>query len=417
MSGCEKTYTELSDRFLELNGITKKDIESQNEDNYFIEEESDIMQEDSSTIIEHNDIHYEKDLNLLAGVGTEDIEQLREESSDRYYYNKLSEEEQYIYLEILSIILNMDKDIAISTTDEDLSNRIFKYVQNDYPEIFYIDGYTYTRYIVGDMVKRLTISGDYIMDAKTRDEYLPKIADYVSLYISELNNALLSDYDDYDVIKFTYEYIINNTEYVIDAPYNQSILSVMCEHQSVCQGYAKAFQYLLNQVGVECTIVTGAIVDGEGHAWNVVKSDGNYYYVDATWGDASYSITAEDEDLLSSIPPVNYDFLLVNQVDISQTHIFDDIDIMPICDSVEDNYYVREGRYFTSVDKELIKKAFDRAYEEQEEYITIKMSEDVVYNEMWTYLLKEQHIFEYLSGLKSVSYAENIEQRYMVFWI
>ena len=50
----------------------------------------------------------------------------------------------------------------------------------------------------------------------------------------------------------------------------------------VCEGYAKAFQYLCDlDGGLTCYIVTGTM-DGGGHMWNVVTLGGNNYIVDVT---------------------------------------------------------------------------------------------------------------------------------------
>ena len=57
----------------------------------------------------------------------------------------------------------------------------------------------------------------------------------------------------------------------------------------VCEGYAKAYKILCDQMQLKCMLVTGtAGSDGtyEAHMWNKVEmSDGNWYVVDATWDD------------------------------------------------------------------------------------------------------------------------------------
>ncbi len=53
----------------------------------------------------------------------------------------------------------------------------------------------------------------------------------------------------------------------------------------VCEGYAKAFQYLCDLSGLSCISVTGQLTSGTGaggHMWNVVALDGANYLVDVT---------------------------------------------------------------------------------------------------------------------------------------
>ena len=53
----------------------------------------------------------------------------------------------------------------------------------------------------------------------------------------------------------------------------------------VCEGYAKAFQYLCDLSGIDCYTVTGTMGGGKGagaHMWNIVPMDGQNYLVDVT---------------------------------------------------------------------------------------------------------------------------------------
>ena len=85
-------------------------------------------------------------------------------------------------------------------------------------------------------------------------------------------------------------------DYDESAPDNQNIYSIFVNRQSVCAGYSKATQYLLEQLGVFCTYVTGKTTEGGNHAWNLVKCNGDYYYVDTTWGDPVFQ-QEEGEDI------------------------------------------------------------------------------------------------------------------------
>lgn len=62
--------------------------------------------------------------------------------------------------------------------------------------------------------------------------------------------------------------------------YHQSAYSVFCENYTVCAGYTKAFEILMNSVGIDTIGITSL-----DHAWNAVCLNDSWYYVDCTWDD------------------------------------------------------------------------------------------------------------------------------------
>ena len=75
----------------------------------------------------------------------------------------------------------------------------------------------------------------------------------------------------------------------------------------VCEGYAKAFQYLCDIGGVECYTVTGVMTGGTGaggHMWNIVVLGGESYLVDITNCDSG-SIGSPDKLLLKGATQSN----------------------------------------------------------------------------------------------------------------
>lgn len=95
-----------------------------------------------------------------------------------------------------------------------------------------------------------------------------------------------------------YQKIMQVNDWLVDAiSYDQSlnrtntrnIYGAFIEKQVVCEGYAKAFQYIMEGLEIPCVLVSGTASNSSGeteaHLWNYVKIDGNWYAVDVTWND------------------------------------------------------------------------------------------------------------------------------------
>lgn len=403
-------FTGLLAAILFLNGCSYEELACEVRDYLQLNNEEQVLlkDEDSGTVSA-------RALEDVEQAPAEAVDGLKEEQTQAFHYNRLSEPEQKLYGEILYILQEHLEDIQISTTDSEEVEKVFQCVLNDHPEIFYVEGYTLTRYALGEELKMMTLSGTYSMTPETIEAKKQLIDSYVNQCFASLPTGEGSQYA---IARYVYEYLIENTEYDAGAPDNQNICSVFITHRSVCQGYAKATQYLLQKAGIEATLIMGTVQNGEGHAWNLVKLDGENYFMDTTWGDASYQMTEGSVQNAGSLPPINYDYLCVTTGQLSKTHTIEEVVPVPVCTAMTDNYYVREGLYFTELSKDRITDVFARAYERQSSYVTLKCSSREIYEEIRRFLIEEQGIFEFLNpDTGTVSYAENVEQLDLSFWL
>ena len=163
---------------------------------------------------------------------------------------------------------------------------------------------------------------------------------------------------------------------------NQNILSVFIGKKTVCQGYADATQYLLHQLGIPAIVVTGT-AGGENHAWNLVNLDGEYYYIDTTWGNTHFLGEWQ------GTKKIDYGYLNARTQDLAQTHTSQMPFAMPACESVVDNYFYREGLYFEAAE------------------ICLRMSNLQDYLQVKEHLIDKEEVFLYCNGAREITYFEN----------
>lgn len=67
-------------------------------------------------------------------------------------------------------------------------------------------------------------------------------------------------------------------------PASSDPYGALVNQTAICLGVATGFQLLMDLSGIECITVVGAAFNSlEDHAWNMVRLDGQWYCVDATW--------------------------------------------------------------------------------------------------------------------------------------
>ncbi len=355
---------------------------------------------------------------IAAGLTDDNIARIKEQQKGLYAYERLTSSGKTLYAEILSILQNMSENVPVSTTSDEAIGLVFDYCMADHPEIFYVDGYKYTNYTVDNVITKIAFSGNYTC---TPEEVATKQAQ-INQAVSECLAGAPATTDDYYVIKYIYEYLITHTDYDVGAPDNQNISSVFINHRSVCNGYAKATQYLLNKLDIKCTLVTGTVDTKSArnvrHAWNLVLCNDAYYHLDTTWGDSSYQTGNGENADATRLPQVNYDYLNVTTDEINRNHTISDDIYIPVCSSMKDNYYVREDEYFTSAELVLVKELFDRRYSDGSDSVVIKCADKQIYDSFFDSLISQRQVFDYLQGdTSTVSYTTFADTNTIIFWL
>lgn len=278
----------------------------------------------------------------------EDSQKEFQEEQGLHYFNQLPEESKDAYEVLLEGLQNREAEITLEGCSSDDLLLLWQSVLMDYPEIFWVDSYRYLEY---KDENKCEVQPSYIYTKEEIEEKQEQIQKTVKAIFEDIGK----NDSDYDKILHVYEYIVEETEYSMNSSNNQHIDSVLIGKSSVCAGYAKSAKYLLNLLGIDVMYVTGTALDENGepqnHAWDIVWCEGESYFVDVTWGDPVNN-TDESKDIRST--DINYNYLCCNEEQLFVTHTLDSLFTYPSCDSLEWNYYVVNGRYFTEYNAEEI---------------------------------------------------------------
>lgn len=182
-------------------------------------------------------------------------------------------------------------------------------VYNDHPELFWLNTAFVCKYDKNKICAELELEFNIAQEdfAETSVEFY----NTVNTMLTQVQNL-----SNYEKEKRLHDILIEKIEYDKGADMNQSAYSALVEGKSVCAGYARAYQYLMQRLGIPCYYCTGFA--GEDHAWNIVALDDGYYNVDVTWDDT---------------PGGEYDYFNKTDKDYADTHVRRDLSVnLPKCE-------------------------------------------------------------------------------------
>lgn len=255
-------------------------------------------------------------------------------SNNMYYFNTLTKEQRYIYEAIANGVKNYDDEFVVRDYvdgDKDDFAREVSYAieafTNDHPEVFYLkaqySSYVYPGFEGNIGYIRLNYTEENTYQIK---EKIALMAGKVDFYARGLEEK--SDIDKEIII---HDRISNDVKYYkeddIPRKYHTAE-GTLLEGVGVCDSFSKAYQLVLNKVGIDSIIVLGNLNDSP-HAWNMVKLGDNWYHVDIT---SSHSIYDE-----AGI--INHAYFNLTTEAEKAFVTLDNEEILPKCNSGEFNYY------------------------------------------------------------------------------
>lgn len=227
------------------------------------------------------------------------------------YYHMINSKGQHLYRQIFANATVMNAAfVPIEAVPVSQLKNVVMAVYNDHPELFWLNTVFTCKYDKNKICAELELEFNM-----TKEE----LATASSEFFNTTNN-LLTQVENlatpYEKERHLHDMLIERIEYEKGADKNQSAYSALVEGKSVCAGYARAYQYLMQRLGIPCYYCTGFA--GTDHAWNIVALDDGYYNVDLTWDDT---------------PGGEYDYFNRTDSDYAGTHVRRDLSVnLPKCE-------------------------------------------------------------------------------------
>ncbi len=254
-------------------------------------------------------------------------------------------------------------------SDNEEANQLYTAFFNDNPQFFYVNNtYAVEGYQKNEKSYYNKLILTYSMQAQTRKTAHSALDAAVDAILRDTPDTS----DEYILEKYLHDKLINTCIYDDESasqgydnnPNAYTVYGALVEGKAVCEGYSRAMQLLLSKVNIENTLVTGFSLDSnEGHMWNQVRINGDYYHLDATWNDSDNFTRHNYFNITTN------QLLLSHRIDDNQPHVKN-------CTAMKDNYYYRNGLFVDTYSRQTIAQKFAETIKSGEKQLEMMFAAD-----------------------------------------
>ena len=203
---------------------------------------------------------------------------------------------------------------------------------HDYTFTMTASGIYNFRFHVMDLVSGVTYlrTNTYI---QVNDANYPSVNDVINSAVKQCNGK--GNNSEYEKALWLHDWLLEQLEYDNSLKWS-SAESALTRGLGTCQSYESAYSKLLSAIGIENSEVRDTY---DGHTWNAVKLDGEWYQVDCTWDDSNENWYDFDQRHLY--------FGLTDEL-MALAHpghakIYNDMNYGTRSTNLKNNYFVRSG--------------------------------------------------------------------------
>ena len=182
-------------------------------------------------------------------------------------------------------------------------------------------------------------SGVYYLRTNTyiqvADDAYPSVASIIGAAVSQAKQN--TNGSEYEMALYLHDWLLDQLEYDNSLKWS-SAESALTRGLGTCQAYESAYAKLLSAAGIENAETRDTY---DGHTWNAVKLDGEWYQVDCTWDDTS-------DNFYADLDQRHLYFCLTDEL-MAIAHpghgkIYTSDNYATRSNSLMNNYYVRNGK-------------------------------------------------------------------------
>ena len=290
------------------------------------------------------------------GLTEDNMEALYAKHEDRLHFRHLDEETKLAYVELYQAMeVKTPEPLLLTTEYFTVASSALYALKHDYPRYWYEYVIHYSE--MDENYRQYFWGVRY--DGKEPEEALAE-EEAAHEACVELVSQMPQGLDDYGKLKWLYDWLVLNTTYTLslertedEMKHANTLARTILERTPICGGYSATMMYLCELIGIECWNVSGYTgEDMHGyHGWNIVRLDGEWYEMDACWGDMHWR---DSDGIFHDYGTVDYTWFLFTTEDSNRRYRVFEMDWMPECNG-KNSWFAREGASFTSPDQDAIK--------------------------------------------------------------